>query len=234
MEKVLTTHGTNQEPVSIAWSPNSHCVALDGVRGLAILMVTIYRLCKELDPSGYPGIAAIRNFALAGARGVDLFFVLSGFLITGILIRSKGNPHYFRNFILRRSLRIFPLYFFSLVAGLFIMPSVIETSVFDLSRNEQFYLWTYTSNLRMSWLNEWCFGPFDHFWSLAIEEHFYFVWPAIVLLLTKRRLAIACAGTIVAVGIARTIAAMDESYGDSPSRCIHRSIANKLEILLLS
>jgi len=64
----------------------------------------------------------------------------------------------------------------------------------------------------MSWLNRWCFGPFDHFWSLAVEEHFYFMWPAIVFLLGAKRLAIACVGTIVVVGLARTFAALNPSF----------------------
>jgi len=175
-------------------------------------LVTLYRLCKELDPSGHPAIVVVRRFAPVGERGVDLFFVLSGFLITGILLRSKGKPNYFRNFIIRRSLRIFPLYFLSLTLGLLVVPSLFQTSAFDMPRDDQFYLWTYTSNLRMSWLNTWCFGPFDHFWSLAVEEHFYFVWPAIVFLLGSKRLAIACVGTIAIVGFARTFAAMNPRF----------------------
>ena len=172
-----------------AWSPNKHCLALDGVRGFAILAVTIYRICKELAPNSHPVVAFIQRITSPGMRGVDLFFVLSGFLITGILLYSKGRPNYFRNFMVRRALRIFPLYFLSLFLGLWIIPSVFSTHVFDMPRAEQFYLWTYTSNIRMSWLNGWCFGPFDHFWSLAVEEHFYLVWPAVVLFLSVRGLA---------------------------------------------
>ena len=200
------------DKTSIAWSADSHCLALDGIRGFAILIVTLYRLFKELDPSIHPAIEVVRRFAPIGERGVDLFFVLSGFLITGILLRSKSKPDYFRNFIIRRSLRIFPLYFLSLTIGLLVIPSLFQTSAFDMPRHEQIYLWTYTSNLRMSWLNTWCFGPFDHFWSLAVEEHFYFVWPAVVFLLGTKRLAIACVGTIAVVGLTRTFAAMNPSF----------------------
>ncbi len=203
---------SSQEAKDLAWSPDAHCLALDGVRGFAILMVTLYRLCKELDPSSHPVIATVRRFAPIGERGVDLFFVLSGFLITGILLRSKGSPHYFRNFIVRRVLRIFPLYFLSLVIGLWILPWVLNTHAFDMPKSEQFYLWVYMSNVRMSWLNAWCFGPFDHFWSLAVEEHFYFVWPALVLWLSIKRLASVCIGTIGVVAIARTFAAMNPSF----------------------
>jgi peptidoglycan/LPS O-acetylase OafA/YrhL len=195
-----------------AWSPNSHCLALDGIRGLAILAVTLYRLCKELDPEAHPVLAIIRRFAPVGERGVDLFFVLSGFLITGILLRTKSQPHYFRNFMARRVLRIFPLYFLSLVLGILVIPNLLNTNSFDLASREQFYLWTYTSNFRMAWLNEWCFGAFDHFWSLAVEEHFYLIWPAVVLLLTRRQLCIVCMTIIAVVCVARTVAALDSRF----------------------
>ncbi len=103
----MTRIELNNTEESPAWKPDAHCLALDGIRGLAILAVTLYRLCKELDPEAHPVLAMIRRFAPIGERGVDLFFVLSGFLITGILLRTKSQPHYFRNFMMRRVLRIF-------------------------------------------------------------------------------------------------------------------------------
>lgn len=196
----------------LVWKPDVHCPALDGVRGFAILVVTLYRLCKELDPTSHPLLAAIRGIAPIGERGVDLFFVLSGFLITGILLRSKGRSYYFRNFIMRRALRIFPLYFLSLIVGLWIIPQVFATRAFEMAKDEQLYLWTYMANVRISWLNEWCFGPFDHFWSLAVEEHFYFVWPAVILFLSVKRLTAVCIGTIMLVAGTRLFAAMHSDW----------------------
>ncbi len=64
----------------------------------------------------------------------------------------------------------------------------------------------------MAWLNEWCFGVFDHFWSLAVEEHFYLIWPAIVLIQSRRSLAIVCIMIVVVVGLARTTAALDSRF----------------------
>ncbi len=189
-----------------------HCLALDGIRGFAILAVTLYRLCKEVDPEAHPILAIIRRFAPVGERGVDLFFVLSGFLITGILLRTRNQPNYFRNFISRRVLRIFPLYFMSLFLGILVIPNLLNTNAFDLESREQIYLWTYTSNFRMAWLNEWCFGAFDHFWSLAVEEHFYLIWPLVVLLLNRRQLSIVCVVTIAVVCLARTVAALDSRF----------------------
>lgn len=196
----------------LTWQPNVHCLALDGIRGLAILSVTLYRLIKEIAPDLHPALDLARRIAPVGERGVDLFFVLSGFLITGILLRSKNKKHYFRNFMMRRALRIFPLYFLSLAVGLGIIATFFSSQSFEIARGQQLYLWTYTSNLRMSWLNEWCMGPFDHFWSLAVEEHFYLLWPVVVWLLSRRQLTVVCIAMFVVVGVARTIAASQPQY----------------------
>src|SRR5947207_1280339 len=100
--------------------PRGHIPALDAIRGLAIVAVTLYRFggggegpASALD---HPWLIGL------GQRGVDLFFVLSGFLITGILFDAKGKENYFRNFYVRRALRIFPLYYAALVAAVMILP----------------------------------------------------------------------------------------------------------------
>ncbi|MBX2939199.1 MAG: acyltransferase [Ferruginibacter sp.] len=115
----------------------------------------------------------------AGFIGVDLFFVLSGYLITGILIRSKGSFKLkFKNFIGRRALRIFPLYYTVLIAlYIFDTPGVREWSV---------YLFTYTFNYASVYYNI-PHTPVVHFWSLSVEEQFYLLWPLFVLLLTHRQ-----------------------------------------------
>ncbi len=113
----------------------------------------------------------------------------------------------------RRALRIFPLYFASLLLGLVVIPQFFATEMFDKARDQQCYLWTYTTNIRMSWLNCWCFGPFDHFWSLAVEEHFYLVWPAIVLWFAPQRLLWVSLALTLTVLVGRTLAATDPSLG---------------------
>ena len=100
-----------------------HIPALDGVRGLAILLVLFYHT-TIVEPGPWWATmlhATCRNF---GWTGVDLFFVLSGFLITGILVDAKGRPNFLRNFYARRVLRIFPLYYAYLFAVLLIGPTL--------------------------------------------------------------------------------------------------------------
>ena len=169
--------GKTSEPV---WRRGAHVPELDGLRGLAILIVTLYRFGKDFPTDTVVGKMLGLAFSL-GDRGVELFFVLSGFLITGILIDGKDRPHYFRNFIARRSLRIFPLYFctlLALVVAANCLPSVRE--MFAQPLGNQFYLWTYLANVKMSVEDQWCFGYLDHFWSLCVEEHFYLVWPLVL------------------------------------------------------
>ncbi|MCP5023607.1 MAG: acyltransferase [bacterium] len=137
-------------------------------------------------------------FALANRcwMGVDLFFVLSGFLITGILWRAKGQCHYFRNFYMRRTLRIFPAYYlllavFFVVLPLFAIPAVTE--YLSDSRADAIWHWTYLSNLRIAWRGDWYNEHIPNvFWSLAIEEQFYLIWPAVVLLFSRTRMLIVC------------------------------------------
>ena len=95
--------------------PWHHLPALDGLRGVAALMVVVFHFYQNLPrPASLPARLLTQATSL-GSAGVDLFFVLSGFLITGILLAARGTPHAWRNFYARRSLRIFPLYYLVLV-----------------------------------------------------------------------------------------------------------------------
>ncbi len=193
---------------SRVWEPGQHCLELDGVRGVAIVGVTLYRFSKELDAAASPALAMAKDFLSLGGRGVDLFFVLSGFLITGILLKTKSKRGFFRNFIARRALRIFPLYFTTLLVCLFIFPHLFSTKIFDLPSSNQFYLWSYTSNFQMARENSWCFGPLDHFWSLAVEEHFYLLWPLAVYFLSMTAILRVSVAIVLGVGAIRAIASL--------------------------
>jgi peptidoglycan/LPS O-acetylase OafA/YrhL len=116
--------------------------------------------------------------------GVDLFFALSGFLITGILFDSLSNPHYFRNFYVRRVLRIFPLYYGVLLILFFVFRPSWHSG-------RQFYvLLLYLQNTPFWWHGSQSVqikNATGHLWSLAVEEQFYFVWPFIVFWVRERR-----------------------------------------------
>jgi len=175
--------------------PRGHIPALDAIRGLAIVLVTLYRF----GGGGEGPARVIEHSALIdlGQRGVDLFFVLSGFLITGILCDAKGREHYFRNFYVRRALRIFPLYYGALAFALFVLPALAPdaTAAFQPAIDNQAWLWLYGANVLQAIRGSWCLGPLNHFWSLAIEEHFYLLWPAVIFF-TSRQSAIRLCGLL--------------------------------------
>jgi peptidoglycan/LPS O-acetylase OafA/YrhL len=184
--------------LAAAQRTSGHILALDTVRGLAILMVTAFRFFPVYDDPSFAGRALTRVCGL-GFRGVDLFFVLSGFLITGILWDTKARPRYFRNFYARRALRIFPLYYTVLLLTLVLLPAIglATSSSFAAGRQYSPWLWLYGTNILIAWQGEWCFGAFDHFWSLAVEEHFYFVWPLVIFCCSRGTAVRVCLGAII-------------------------------------
>ncbi len=178
------------------FTKDRHIPALDGVRGLAILGVLLSHFIPPLaDAFRTPWARAIVGYAGMGAWGVDLFFILSGFLITGILIDTRESPDYWRSFFGRRMLRIFPLYYVFL-AGLYLTHP---------PAGEAWKLWLHLSNWRTdlgisSNIYTW------HLWSLAIEEQFYFVWPILLGFVPVRRIGpmslVVGLGTLVAQWVA--------------------------------
>ncbi|MFT3915031.1 MAG: acyltransferase [Anaeromyxobacteraceae bacterium] len=175
-----------------------HQPGLDGVRGFAILAVMALHFVGDAHPTGLLDRLVVKT-AGYGLLGVDLFFVLSGFLITGLLLEAKGKPHYFRNFYARRTLRIFPLYYAVLLVAFLLLPLVTTLPpALEHARREQAWLWTYTSNFYIARENAWALGYLSHFWSLAIEEHFYLVWPLVVFLLRRETLEKVALGVVVA------------------------------------
>jgi len=167
-----------------------HKPALDGLRGLAILMVIGFHY-------GRLGF---------GWAGVEIFFVLSGFLITSVLLADADLPVglYLKRFYWRRLLRIFPLYYFylGLVAAAYLMTG--RPSLFGRYWPS---LLTYTFNFEFllpSYRNEYTFG---HFWSLAIEEQFYLFWPLALYFLDRRRRQTVALGLVLAGPVVRAAAA---------------------------
>lgn len=180
--------------------------ALDGLRGIAIILVLIHHATLYRPDQGVDGWIAI--LPLSGWWGVDLFFVLSGFLITGILLDSRDSRNYYTSFYARRALRIFPLYYVCLFLGLVLLPLLPELSrvivgPYDLPPKLPY--WLYLTNFSIA-DRGMVHGWLDVAWSLAIEEQFYIVWALVVFLCPPRYLGILCTALLIFGPLARTSA----------------------------
>jgi peptidoglycan/LPS O-acetylase OafA/YrhL len=183
-----------------------HVPVLDGVRGLAILMVLVLHFVGNMIPTNgiERAIVGVTNY---GSYGVELFFILSGFLITGILYDARNEPHYFRDFYMRRVLRIFPLYYGVLALVFIVAPliPVFQGPTLDYLVDRQAWAWLYGVNVYIGIQGDWSFSYLEHLWSLCIEEHFYFVWPLVVFLFARRprTLIVVCLAVALGAMLAR-------------------------------
>ena len=135
------------------------------------------------DKSGF--LYRIAKIAIFGQTGVTLFFVLSGFLITRILLSTKNQDNYFSAFYARRALRIFPLYYLFLAIYFFINPFIHGEQIIPASK--QWYYWVYLQNFALTF-NWDSAGPM-HYWSLGVEEHFYLFWPVLVYFVDTKHIS---------------------------------------------
>ena len=172
----------------------AHVPVLDGVRGLAILLVLLVHFTPDYLMPNRP-LEWAKKAMFAGWTGVDLFFVLSGFLITGILLRVRDTPRWVRNFYWRRALRILPLYMGSLVIVFGILPLIVRPGrdpEFDAMQTIQGWFWVHAANVAIYFHSFASTAShttnISHLWSLAVEEHFYLLWPFLVARLPERRL----------------------------------------------
>jgi len=162
----------------------------------------VFHFASERPPASSIIHLIVFNGAGLGWTGVDLFFVLSGFLITGILLDSKGSPGYLRVFFIRRSLRILPLYYLSVLASFSILPLLVSRFLNwrwpQVAPAEQLWYWFYIANWRTAF-HPLVYPIATHLWSLAIEEQFYLFWPFVVLQCSRLRLLqISLAGILFA------------------------------------
>lgn len=233
----MTTSASTGSPTAKA----AYYTALDGLRAVAVIMVF------------FQHYGAGRAFLFGwGWTGVDIFFVLSGFLITGILYDSQKTPHRYRDFYIRRTLRIFPLYYF--VWGL-----ILVLTPFALWQwNWRWALWpAYLGNYaRFFFLHQAgdpyrfdriTFGPLvsgwfgypmhfyiGHFWSLCVEEQFYLVWPLVVYRVSKRETLIKiCLAVIVVSPILRGVLSQSLSYHLLQMELFYRSLPTRVDALLI-
>ena len=154
---------------------------LDSIRGLAVLVVLLH----NTDEGRYTGFIAHN-----GWMGVDLFFVLSGFLITGILLDTKNTDGYFRNFYARRCLRIWPLYYCALLFMFVVVPFLRPSEAHRIFEPRSMPWWSYfvyLQNFLVPVVTS-ATGLLGVTWSLAVEEQFYLVWPLVVRFCSEQRL----------------------------------------------
>jgi len=196
-EKISSGAGRSFGPVFRILDPG-HYPELDGLRGLAILLV-LYFHCRRIHKPSTVWEWHYYTFLETGWVGVDLFFVLSGFLITGFLLGTVQQERYFGRFYLRRALRIFPLYYSMLI--LVSLASLLGWAVAGQpSWIEYVSYWVYLQN----WLVPGGLRPIEpigHFWSLAIEEQFYLLWPVLILLAAPRNSVGWLCGLTIAVSV---------------------------------
>jgi peptidoglycan/LPS O-acetylase OafA/YrhL len=160
---------------------------LDGLRGVAILLVICYH-----------NFGFVKYFFF-GWLGVDLFFVLSGFLITAILLNTVNTPGYFKNFYAKRVLRIFPLYYLSLIILLLVLPRIKGFPLdFSFYIDHQWWFWTYMQNWFLIFYDVGhTTTAIQHYWSLAVEEQFYILWPCVIFLVRKPKILLGITGLLL-------------------------------------
>jgi peptidoglycan/LPS O-acetylase OafA/YrhL len=156
---------------------------LDAIRGLAVLVVFVHN--TDIYPSLHLSLIATN-----GWMGVDLFFVLSGFLITGILVDTKKTEGYFKNFYARRCLRIWPLYYSALLFMFVVLPLLLPSQAQFVFSARSSPWWAYPLFLQnfLVPVPTMATGLLGVIWSLAVEEQFYLVWPLIVRLCNESQL----------------------------------------------
>lgn len=171
---------------------HDHVPILDGLRAVALLLVLMVHFWWVPPQSmAERAFEAVRS---VGWIGVDLFFVLSGFLITTILLRMRGRRRALTTFVTRRTLRIFPLYFLYL-GVLLLVPAIVRRSTpqHETFVADQWWYWTYLQNIELALRPAGSLPPYvGHLWSLAVEEQFYLLWPLFVLFARPQLLVKSC------------------------------------------
>jgi peptidoglycan/LPS O-acetylase OafA/YrhL len=198
----------------------AHLPQLDGVRGVAIFVVAVHMLSLLATPLDWLGRVCTSLFSY-GWMGVQLFFALSGFLITGILLEARGSSNYLSGFYARRFLRIFPLYYGTLFVAFVVLPAVgYLPKEIAHDRPHQLWLWAYVSN--------WAVGTpassqaLHHFWSLSVEEQFYLLWP-FALMRTGPRACLRLCLVVAALALVARLALLHA--GVSTERIYEYSVA---------
>ena len=208
---------------------------MDGVRGMAILMVLFWHfvVCNVGEFTPEPSWRVPDAIMRLSWTGVDLFLVLSGFLITGILLDHTGSPNYFSTFYTRRAYRIAPLYYVQL-AIYTLMLAIGASEMLPWLRGQRPPTWTYAVFLQNVWIarhDVW--GPdwISATWSLAVEEQFYLVLPIAVAALPRRGLIVLAMVAIAVAPVTRSLVQHRAGYVLFPCRMDSLSMGLLLAIL---
>jgi peptidoglycan/LPS O-acetylase OafA/YrhL len=160
------------------------------LRGVAVLMVMLFHASHDVH--SFP----MARYVSFGWAGVDLFFVLSGFLITGILFETRDQKGYFINFYARRILRIWPLYY-ALLGMMFVAVPLLTPRWNAAAMGNARPAWAFVLFVQNLAVGHLITGPLSPTWSLAIEEQFYFVWPLLIWLLPRKSVQRLAAALII-------------------------------------
>lgn len=193
-------------------SSQSRVPELDGLRGMAILFVLVFHYISQ-EGAVPPGTLThvLQRLVIMGWSGVDLFFVLSGFLIGGILMDARGSASYYRTFYARRFFRIIPIYYawitvYVLLVGLAgaKVQALSNSGVAPPLNLSVYSYYLFLQNLHIARLAGLAGAWFGHLWSLAVEEQFYLLAPLVIRFVAPRKLPSVLAALIVCVPLLRT------------------------------
>jgi peptidoglycan/LPS O-acetylase OafA/YrhL len=214
MPAVSTEHTSGMTNKS-GMQRTAHVPALDGIRAIAVLWVLAFHFCSSDYAQAGPVLRIVVDVIQLGWIGVILFFSLSGFLITGILVDSRTDHRFFQRFYMRRTLRIFPLYY----GVLFLLFALSGPLQIDWFHRAWVYLIYGQNYLAAGYdIPSSPYLLLRHFWTLAIEEQFYLVWPFLVYFIRDRRWLIATAALLASGAVWLRYAAPAWGFNQSQVR----------------
>lgn len=209
--------------------------SLDGLRFLAYLAVFLFHadLILRMWSPAPEVILPLKLFGI-GWIGVDVFFVLSGYLITAGILVNIDSPSFLRNFYTKRVLRIFPLYYLTCVFGLVIAPAVLPSAFAEAHKQLLEHWPVYFANVQNWWVSLGGKRAYylGHFWSLAIEEQFYLFWPVALLLMRRTKFVVPICIVLIVLVIAGRVA-VQFLFGTHAKFYLHFATTARVDALFI-
>jgi peptidoglycan/LPS O-acetylase OafA/YrhL len=210
-----------------------HMPGLDGLRGSMLLLVLTAHFYYLTHGAVQPVDQVLFHLRESGWFAMDVFFVMSGLLITGILLDSKERPRFFKNFYIRRFLRIFPIYYATLFAVFVVLPrlDVVDPAAVREMLSVQKWYWSYLTNFLVATTQSTnsLVDYTRHLWSLAVEEQYYLIWPLVVYSCSRRRLIQCCLVLIAGALVFRCVGVAV----DMPPRALYMLTFSRMDSLAL-